>query len=268
MKSGGVMMIVLYWLIGFLATTVGALAGLGGGVIIKPVLDAFGTYDIATIGILSSATVFSMSVVSLGRSMRKGVKLDGKRTMMIAFGSIIGGTAGKLLLKRFIELCGYTVSPKMIQSLILAGLMIMVFVLINRKDKIKTFHITDLRASMLVGFVLGVVSSFLGIGGGPLNVAILTLLFSMDTKDAAIHSIFIIFFAQISGLINVYMSTGFQIYNLEMLGFMIVGGITGGYLGSMLSNRMQAEHIQKLFNVTMVGIIALNFYNAAQFITL
>ena len=49
-------MMILYFGIGLLATIFGSLVGLGGGVVIKPVLDAIGTYDLTTIGILSSFT--------------------------------------------------------------------------------------------------------------------------------------------------------------------------------------------------------------------
>ncbi|HLQ75126.1 MAG TPA: sulfite exporter TauE/SafE family protein, partial [Alloiococcus sp.] len=56
---------LIYFAVGLIATIFGALAGLGGGVIIKPVLDLLGDYDVGTISVLSAATVFSMSVVSL-----------------------------------------------------------------------------------------------------------------------------------------------------------------------------------------------------------
>lgn len=46
----------------------------------------------------------------------------------------------------------------------------------------------------------GSISVFLGIGGGPLNVSLLILLFSYDMKKATIYSIATIFFSQISKL--------------------------------------------------------------------
>ena len=83
-----------YFFVGLISTTLGAIAGLGGGVIINPVLDALGQYSLGSIGILSSATVFSMTIVSLIRSIRKKVPLDGRRTLMISVGSIVGGIIG------------------------------------------------------------------------------------------------------------------------------------------------------------------------------
>jgi len=49
--------------------------------------------------------------------------------------------------------------------------------------------------------MLGMFSAFLGIGGGPINVAVLCILFGFDLRNSARISVFIILFSQISGLI-------------------------------------------------------------------
>ena len=45
-------------------------------------------------------------------------------------------------------------------------------------------------------------SAFLGIGGGPINLAILSFCFSMDSKTAALNSLYIILFSQAASFIN------------------------------------------------------------------
>ena len=47
------MVILLVFLICFFASVVGAICGIGGGVIIKPALDAFGIMGVSTISFLS-----------------------------------------------------------------------------------------------------------------------------------------------------------------------------------------------------------------------
>ena len=49
--------------VSFLASIVGAICGIGGGVIIKPVLDAFGVLDVSAISFLSGCTVLAMSYI-------------------------------------------------------------------------------------------------------------------------------------------------------------------------------------------------------------
>ena len=63
---------LFYFFICITATTLGAIAGIGGGVIIKPVLDALGGLSVASIGFLSGCTVLAMSVVSRLRSRCQG----------------------------------------------------------------------------------------------------------------------------------------------------------------------------------------------------
>ena len=48
------MLYIIYTLVILTATSLGAVAGLGGGVIIKPLLDLVGAHDAATINIYSS----------------------------------------------------------------------------------------------------------------------------------------------------------------------------------------------------------------------
>lgn len=261
LNLGGELMNIIYFLVGIIATTIGAISGIGGGVIIKPVLDTLGNYDISTIGILSSFTVFSMSIVALSKYIKNKVKLDGKRTVSLAIGSIIGGVLGKSLFTLFLEVLNNDLIGQKIQSTILFILMGTVLILYIREDKIKGFIVNNILFCALVGIILGIISSFLGIGGGPLNVIVLMYILGMGTKESSIHSIFIIFFSQGSKLLSVLLSGGFGGYNLEVLPFMVAGGIMGGFIGSYLSGKMDKKNIKKLFTYTMILIMCFNFYN-------
>ena len=59
-------------LVCFFSSVVRAICGIGGGVIIKPVLDATGVMSVTTVSFLSGCTVLSMSVVSLQKSEDPG----------------------------------------------------------------------------------------------------------------------------------------------------------------------------------------------------
>ena len=64
---------ILFFVVCFLASIVGAICGIGGGVIIKPLLDALKILDVSQISFLSGCTVLSMSAYSVIKS-----KLSGK----------------------------------------------------------------------------------------------------------------------------------------------------------------------------------------------
>lgn len=59
------MIYLIFLVVCFGASIVGAICGIGGGVIIKPVLDSFGVLDVTAISFLSGCTVLSMSTYSV-----------------------------------------------------------------------------------------------------------------------------------------------------------------------------------------------------------
>lgn len=234
---------------------------MGGGVIIKPALDFLGDYDVATIGVLSAATVFAMACVSLLKATRSGIKVKGKVSFILAAGSIIGGVFGKIIFNYLIASVRDQELITGIQAGILAFLMFIIFLFVRNIEDIKTYHLKNKIVILIAGFGLGMLASFLGIGGGPLNVAVLAFAFSMSAKESAINSIFIIFFSQLASLVITACTTGFANIDLTILGFMLVGGVAGGFIGATLSVKLSNIRIGKIFNFTLVGILLLNVYN-------
>ncbi|MDX8045539.1 sulfite exporter TauE/SafE family protein [Gracilibacillus sp. S3-1-1] len=258
-------MIIIYFIVGLFASILGSIAGLGGGVIIKPILDLLGHFDLATIGILSAATVLSMATVSLIQyGTNKDVKIDKTTSPIIAIGSIIGGSSGKALFNLLTLSVNIPTVTAIIQSAVLATLLLLIYIYFKRKHRLNTFVLQNKWIILGVGFLLGLLSAFLGIGGGPINVAILSLLFSMNTKDAAINSIFIIFFSQLSALILIAFTTGYGNADLSMLYFMIPGGILGGMIGSAMVTKLTNMHVEKIFNISVLLMVCINLYNILQ----
>ncbi|MGL6185715.1 MAG: TSUP family transporter [Clostridium chrysemydis] len=254
-------MIIICFLIAIIATTIGASSGIGGGVIIKPVLESFNMFDLKTVTLLSSITIFSMAVVSLIKQIKMKDPINFKTTVTIALGSTLGGVLGEKLLKFMLSLSSNSKGVSILQSLMLIFLLAIVYVYINHKDKLKEFKVKSLILIFLVGLILGALASFLGIGGGPINVAIFALLFSMNTKDAARNSIILIFFSQGAKILSIALTTGFSSYNLKVMPYMIVGGVLGGFLGYKLNKSVSDKFITRLFNIVLIFIILVNIYN-------
>ncbi len=84
------------------ACVLGTICGMGGGIIIKPVLDATGVMTVDTITFLSGCTVIAMSGWSVSRALyRQEDVLDMKRTPIFALAAAVGGLLGK---EMYIEL--------------------------------------------------------------------------------------------------------------------------------------------------------------------
>ena len=65
------MLQLIYFIIIFLATSIGSLCGIGGGVIIKPALDALNVHSLSTIGLYSASALLTMSMVSLYKQLNQ-----------------------------------------------------------------------------------------------------------------------------------------------------------------------------------------------------
>ena len=59
-------MALLFFLVSFGTSVAGGICGIGGGVIIKPVLDFWGIASVAAASFLSGCTVLSMSFYNVG----------------------------------------------------------------------------------------------------------------------------------------------------------------------------------------------------------
>ncbi len=99
------MILLLCCLITFCACLLGTICGMGGGIIIKPVLDAVGVMSVATIAFLSGCTVIAMSFWSVGKAfLKKESVIDLHMTPFLGLGAAVGGLLGRQLLSRF-RLC-------------------------------------------------------------------------------------------------------------------------------------------------------------------
>ncbi len=260
------MLYALFVLVSFGASIIGAICGIGGGVIIKPTLDAFGVLSVATISFLSGCTVLSMSCYSVVRSKLAGDSgVDMKTGTPLAIGAAVGGIAGKMM---FQYLSGMFADQDMVGAVQAACLMVITvgtLIYTVKKDKIRTQHLTNVGVCLIIGLVLGIMSSFLGIGGGPINLVVLFYFFSMDTKIAAANSLYIILFSQITSLANTLITGTVPEFEPLLLILMIVSGIGGGMAGRAINKKIDSKTVDKLFIGLMVVLILINIYNIYRF---
>lgn len=252
---------ILYFLIAIISTIIGSAAGIGGGVIIKPALDALSKYSLPTVNLLSSSTIFIMSIVTVFYQLKKKNKINSKNTIIVAIGSIIGGVIGQKVMTLLTSSRININIINNVQSVMLIILLLIVFMYMKNKSSIKTYNINNITLVGLLGLFLGAISAFLGIGGGPMNVAAFTILFSMSANEAARNSIIVIFFSQGSKILSIALTTGFSNYKLEMLPIMLTGGVLGGIIGYRLNKSVSEKNIVKVFNTVLIAIVILNVYN-------
>ena len=256
----------VFFLVSLLASAVGAVCGIGGGVIIKPVLDLLHLESVQAVSFLSGCTVLSMSCYSVGRAM-----LAGEKRVSLAAGTplAVGAAAGGLLGSQvFAAVKGLFANPNgvgAVQAGCLAVVTAGTLAYTVCKSRIKTRRVESKWACVGIGLALGCVSSFFGIGGGPINLVVLYFFFSMETKTAAANSLYIIFFSQLANLLATVVSGAVPAFQPVTLVLMAAGGIGGGILGRSLNKRMDNHAVDVLFIGLMAVIIGISILNSVRY---
>lgn len=258
---------LLYFLVSLLASTIGGICGIGGGVIIKPVLDATGTMSVTNISFLSGCTVLSMSIISVLRNHKNKGIIDIRTSTPLAIGGIIGGLLGKLIFDSLKIILNNENNLGAIQAILLIIITVGTLMYSIFENKIKTKHVGSMIVCSLIGLFLGMISSFLGIGGGPINLTVLFFFFSMDTKKAAANSLYIIMFSQISSLCQTFINGTVPSVSIIVLALMVAAGVAGGIIGGNINKKISSSVVDKLFIGLMIVIIGINIFNMIRFIT-
>ena len=89
---------VILLIVSFFASIIGAICGIGGGVITKPVLDSLNLPGLGTpeASFLSSLSVLSMTIYSVSNVIRKKEsQIDMKASIPMGISAAIGGLVSK-----------------------------------------------------------------------------------------------------------------------------------------------------------------------------
>ena len=238
---------LIFFLVSLLASTVGAVCGIGGGVIIKPVLDLLHLESVSTISFLSSCTVLSMSCYSVGRAMLAGERRVSLSTgTPLALGAAVGGLLGSRLFSAVRALFDAPDRVGAVQAVCLAIVTVGTLLYTVNRSRVRTCLVENKALCAVIGLALGCMSSFLGIGGGPINLVVLHFFFGMETKTAAANSLYIIFFSQLLNLLSIFWSGGVPAFRPLVLGLMVAGGIGGGVIGRMWNKKLQDSAVYQI----------------------
>lgn len=253
------MQYLFYFIVCFGASIADAICGIGGGVIVKPVLDLFGWDSVTAISFLSGCTVLSMSCYSVCRSVAAGEKAVKTKTVTpLAIGAAVGGLVGKQLFNSIKSLFENVNTIGGIQAICLAAITIGTLLYTVYKKKITSHEVKSIAAYVVIGLLLG-------IGGGPINIVMLHFFFAMDSKTAAANSLYIIAISQLSSLFFTIGTNTVPEFKILTLILMVCGGILGSIFGRIINKKMNNEAVDRLFIGMMSVIILISMYNAVKY---
>ena len=237
---------IIFAAVSFLASVAGAICGIGGGVLIKPILDMFGVLSVASISFLSGCTVLSMSCYSVVKARLSGSSLVDMRTgTPLAIGAALGGIGGKMMFQYISGLVEDKNQVGAVQAACLLIITLGTLIYTLKKDRIKTRQVSNVWVCI--------------------NLVVLFYFFSMDTKTAAQNSLYIILFSQIASLVNTLATGSVPEFGIGLLVIMVGCGILGGAAGRVVNRRMDGEMVNKLFVGLMAAIMMICGYNIVKF---
>lgn len=245
-------MIDQLWLIplGFVAGVLGSMIGLGGGIIVVPVLTFFGFPPTlaASNSLFAAFSNAVASTISYSRQKRIEYSLGLKLGLLSVPGTILGAYVSS------------DVTPGIFK--ILFGLVLLssaVYIFLRKKIETKEKNVTKQMMVFAIGasFFAGIISSFFGIGGGIIFVPLMVVGMGMAMKKAAPTSQFILLFASLSGIM-VHSVLGHP--DFLQAGLLASGSFIGGLVGARLSLEIRERYLQILVSIIIIaGAIKLFF---------
>jgi len=266
--------ILLLVVTGFCAGVIGALVGLGGGIIIVPALlfihQSFGLLDDLTpqkaVGI--STVIMIFTGLSSTLSYVKHKRVDYKTGLIFFIGSgpggIIGSYVNKMLdVQAFNLFFGTFVI--IISLILLIRDRLKPSKLINKASVIKTYKDLDgteytygYKPSIAISicFFVGFCSGLFGIGGGSLIVPAMILLFLFPPHVAVATSMFIVFLSSITNSItHIALGNVVWAYALALIPGAWFGAKTGAYINTKLKSKTVVAILRVILLVIGIKLI-------------
>ncbi|MCS5528912.1 MAG: sulfite exporter TauE/SafE family protein [Nitrosopumilus sp.] len=237
-------MIDQLWLIllGFAAGILGSMIGLGGGIVVVPVLTFLGfPPTVAASNSLFAALSNSIaSTISYSRQKRIEYFLGLKLGLLAIPGTILGA------------IISTDIAPdifKILFGFVLVASAIYIFLRKQIESREKIISKQMIIFAIGSSFFAGIISSFFGIGGGIIFVPLMVVGMGMSMKKAAPTSQLILFFASLSGVI-VHSVLGHP--DFLQAGFLAIGSFFGGLVGAKLSLSVKERNLKILVSVVIL----------------
>ncbi len=232
--------------IAFLISILFSLLGLGGAIIYTPLFFWLGFPLLTAITMalfLNMITTASASITYLKQQL-----VDKKYAFPLMSTSIIGALFGSYLANK-VEMRVLIIFLSTI--LLIAALRILFFN--NIGYTVKQSGNKKILAGAGLAFIIGAISSFIGIGGGTFIVPLLLIL-GFDMKNAVATSAFIITFTSLSGFIG-HVGFGGQTLDWRVLFYTGLAAFAGAQFGSkMIFNRISSKSVSNLFALVLLLI--------------
>lgn len=230
--------------IGLLAGVLGAILGLGGGVVVVPALEFLLPRFGQEITIAQAVAISQFSVLAVGLSGAAaylGQGLVRARTgYLLSPYTIVGGTLGSLL--------GLVLPAQAVATVFAALLLYSAYNLLRGLKRIEVEREPSRLVPPAMTFA-GVMSGLLGIGGGTVQVPVMNLLGGLPIRQAIATSTFIMGLTAVANAL-IYQAGG--LLDARLACAVALGVLIGARAGAGLQRRIPDRQLKVFFSGLLV----------------
>ncbi|GGI38987.1 sulfite exporter TauE/SafE family protein [Mammaliicoccus stepanovicii] len=254
-------------IIGAFSAIIGALVGIGGGIIIVPSLVYFGIDHHLLSGMTPQKAIGTSSVILITTGLTatlgylKTKQVDVKNGLIFLIGIIPGALIGSYL-SRFFTLDSFNLLFGIFLILISIILMIRNVIkpikyfqqdkymksFVDRYGKEHKYGIPPV-AAVLSSFVVGVTTGLFGIGGGALMTPLMIIVFKFPPHVAVGTSMMMIFFSSLSSSAG-HIIQGNVLWVHAII--LIIASYFGAKIGVKINSKMNSDTVVLVLRLTML----------------
>jgi uncharacterized protein len=247
------MLILAKILIGFAVGTLIGMTGVGGGVVLLPILIfVLRVPPIVAVGsdaLFNFVTRIGSSYVHLTRGTVKR-----KVVLSLALGSIPGSILGVGLLRHLRSVYGNGVNTFITTAVGILLIIVPTLLMFQTQIEEHVAHrpptMRSLAGMSAIGLLAGFLVGMTSVGSGSIIMMLLLLLYSFPPKMMVgtdiVHAVL---------LTGITSFLYFQIGNVDLylVGSLVIGSVPGGLLGSHLSTRMPVPWLRRLLCAALLA---------------
>lgn len=236
--SWGAETAALLFALGVGTGTVGALVGIGGGVLIVPILHLVFGVSLPNAVAVSLVCVIASSSGAASAYLRDrlcDLRLGMKLEIFTVGGAILGAVAAPFLPIPWLQVAFGLMTLPVIRALLWRP---------PEEEEARIVAPRNLPAGYAASFGAGALSGTLGIGGGPIKVPVMNLVMGVPFKVAAATSNLMIGVTAAASVF-VYWSRG--LLEVQLAAPIVLGALAGSYLGSHLLPLVPTRRLRWIF---------------------